>query len=700
MPTSLQKRLDEIIYSTLGPEGAVVRLGGRSTPEQVEYARSVANVLCSDPVAHPAVGLIEAETGIGKSLGYLVPCLAYLALRNLDGPKALPRIIVSTHTRALQRQILEMDAVFAARILRESGVEPPSWAFRMGMDSFWAPERVADHIAHLKETHPERGVVAVQRSWDQVLAAAHESCRTGTGLWVDYVATHFTWPIGVSSKDVCLLAGLEGENARYEEHKVRASDAQLVITNHATTLMCARHNSLLGEDWDAIIVDEAHAIPRAAEGVAATRLQILEVVRVASRAGDMFPTLHRPKRLMELGLSLDAALRRSRPAHNPEVVLRNESLSKRVGGMIAEASGLASALAASCRDRILIEKATREEASLLADLEYVQRSLQQWTGTSPEVSRGIAYSSVRGIPSLMSSPINPGTLMRGIVGKRTRRAVFTSATMSDIVGSSPGFTAFVHQVGMRAEWVVTSRILSPARYGHLEFVLSGSDVPKPFTKDADDASVLLSPAWLSHAAGMIREAAGMGTTLVLTSSFAETEALAALLGDLPVLEHRAGESVFELVPDFQRGRAGVLLTPAAWEGVSFQTPRGGQLVRNLVITRVPFVSHEANFDALRYETLLERGLSDVAARSVLYMNRSTDVGRKLRQGIGRAIRGPGHRVTVWFCDPRMPAEGATSGISTLRGAIPARFRAMYANARVISPTMSRGARKVVMRGGR
>lgn len=691
-----------VVEQVFGEAGLLVARGGRHTPEQLAYAQTVARVLCGSQDQPASVGIIEAETGIGKSLGYLVPALAFIGIKNRGRRGEPVRVIVSTHTRALQRQILDIDLPLAGALVDAAGVTPPVWAFRMGCEAFWSPARVEHHLEELNRSHPLKDDKATVAQWNALLRAAKQSVHTGSGLWLDYLADAARWPAGVASKDICLVSGAMDDNDRYTAHKEAAADAQLVVTNHATLMTSLGNEGVLGDQWAGLVVDEAHTLRQVAESFSTTRLQPREMAIVARRVAAMFPGMRRPKQLEEVADALEATLMAAK-RKDSNFQLNSQEIGSAIVGLAAEALRVAKDLHKACSARIKEAGYSREDVAAVADLEHIKVSLERWIEKSPYLQKGVAYSPVREYPSLLTASAFPGGLVKALIALRAGSTVFTSATLSDGLGKEDSFRSFRREMGIAEQDVVVEARLSPRHYGSLDFVVSASEAPPPFLhlRDDDAESLTLSGDWVKHCAAMIREAMATGKTLVLTGSFTETRALCEAIGHANLIEHQAGATVGELLPDFREGDAAALLSPGAWEGVSLQTARGGQIIKNLVITRLPFPSPDPGMDALRRELMVSRGYSATSSDQVLMLQRLSATCQRLRQGIGRAIRGPSHKVTVWICDPRMPRIGAGARFQSLLGAIPARFRGKYAAARVFTPAgTASNTRRPIMRGAK
>ena len=128
-------------------------------------------------------------------------------------------------------------------------------------------------------------------------------------------------------------------------------------------------------------------------------------------------------------------------------------------------------------------------------------------------------------------------------------------------------------------------------------------------------------------------------------------------------------------------------------------------IQNLVIARLPYENPSTGTSSVVKEIFKARGHDDSMARSLMTFRRKGAASRKLRQGLGRPIRGPKDDATVWFADPRFPLPARTRDalVRALRqpvpqqadigllNAIPARFRngphrALLIDGAIWSPT--------------
>src|SRR5206468_608767 len=111
--------------------------GGEPRPQQVRMAREVAAALASGRHL-----LIEAGTGIGKSIGYLLPAILW-ATRAGPAPPEERRVVISTHTRALQEQLARKDLPLLQRALEPAGVTF-RYALLMGSENYLCVQRLEE----------------------------------------------------------------------------------------------------------------------------------------------------------------------------------------------------------------------------------------------------------------------------------------------------------------------------------------------------------------------------------------------------------------------------------------------------------------------------------------------------------------------------------------------------------------------------
>lgn len=650
----MSKSITLLTAQAFASDGPLARISGRHTVEQGQYALHVAGALERKDYAQ---SLLEAETGTGKSLGYIIP--AMIALSQHKGS----RIVISTFTRALQNQVMNSDLPLAVQVLNRMGITPPSYAFRMGRQAFWSPLRVQMHVQSLlAEPHtPEQA-----DAWRNLLAFARNSAHTGSGLWLDYLDAYGRMPEKISVLDVCLTENSVPDNPAYDRHLEAAREAALIVTNHATLLVNQR-TQVLGGDFYAVIVDEAHEVQTACESFTSLRTQPARIQRTLERIGND-----------KLKAQLQELTQSIHDHDDGEAVWtdgnRSNKLDMHRDAIAAIRDGLRTALS-DLRKAYKGEALSQDEAANLEALQGHEDTLTRWLDhTNGFKQRAIAFSEKLRLPSIASVDSNAGHLFGRVIANMTERVILTSATLAD-AKRNDSFDSICRTLGLAPEDTTDSCRLYPHQYGRMRFVLTPATVSKPVLESGELTAFNIQ--WLAHAAEMIKAAMADGSTLVLCQSFEEARMLGQRVKGL--LVHEAGQNLHEVLPDFRARAVQGLITPSAWEGISLRDSDGNQLIENLVITRLPFAPPNHLIQRLRTDFLRSRGLSDSVIKSILWAGQQQATVTKLRQGLGRGIRHPNDVVTVWFADPRMPAFGSKGG---LLSAIPRRFATEYANATV------------------
>lgn len=227
----------------------------------------------------------------------------------------------------------------------------------------------------------------------------------------------------------------------------------------------------------------------------------------------------------------------------------------------------------------------------------------------------------------------------------------------------------------------------------MSFVLPDPRIADPKFQ-GDDNAAYSSSEWLDYIASMIRAAHARGKrTIVLTTSFVDTEVLGKRIGDLKPLVHGRSTTLGQLLPQYKENPHAILISPSAWEGVNLPG-----MVNELVIPKIPFTS----FDSAEYEIhkleLTARGHDKDSVSRIIYGRLIVNTKRKLGQGIGRGLRSKNDVCTLWLGDPRFPLpDSITKSLddvvldapvrkinTSLVEVIPHRFKSSYEKAPIFN----------------
>jgi ATP-dependent DNA helicase DinG len=684
--------LAEMVQTAFGADGplfqAMVAHRRRYVPQgpQLDYALRAAAAFERkiDIDDRGLVALLEAETGTGKSLGYLVPLSLAVATGKARG-------LISTFTLLLQRQILGEDFPIAAEVVRLMTAKSVSAAPRLGLRNFMSSARVLEL----------RQAMADEHRLDQTTAQALDSmieARDGTiRAWVE---ANGVLPGGVSEADICLLSVASPDAGQFRAHLEVARAADIVVVTHAMLVRSMlRWNQVLtslgdggeGSPFSFGVVDEADQLPRVAASVFSVRVSIpmlhsvadtvpgvvgRRLQRAVQQVGDWFDTV-REQLTQQAGLHSTG---------QGDIIVLGAG---RTTGLRLAAAGRARDLATAL-DRAVSPELPQEDAEALRQM---SQELQQFIETCDDMSdnhaAALRWSPVRAYAGFSVVPLKPGRLCNRLWRPPAflRSLVMTSATLDAPAGANP-FHQFRSDIGLLGDNYAAdiSGRFAPGRFGRLRFVLPDPTIPNPTPRRVDELELestnFSDPVWLDYAtAGIAAAATRGGRVLVLTTSFRDTEALATRLRarGLTPLEHRRGERLATVLDLFRADPSGLLLSPAAWEGVNLPG-----LLSHLVIPRIPFAPTDSVDRYAMLDALVSRGWQLKPAAAVLFRSTMLGAQRRLRQGLGRAIRQTTDDVTAWLLDPRFPLPhklalreglvGVGRPMVAFEACIPERFR--------------------------
>ncbi len=610
--------------------------GFTARPEQLSVAEAVDSAMSRNGIA-----LVEAGTGVGKTLAYLVPALR----------RASPghRIVISTHTLALQGQLAEKDVPFVQTL----GEHPLEAAVVKGRGNYLCLQDYDAARADLWTVGDPQFARIGQ--WSQV---------TATG---DVAELDFTYPgwgdIRVNA-DTCKGAECRFyDQCFYYAMRRAANEASLLLVNHAlffSDLVLRRSptpEARLLPDYDFVVFDEAHHLEAAAAGAfgvafSSARLPaLLDKVRRAARRLDIDP-----ERLKAIGAAADTLFAPFTRAGRPEFFVGDvlpgaadmDGARAQVAGIGTLLDGLALELVKqdtggqpALKDRIdgLRRQCVRakEELSLLFGADHP--NFVRWGSLGRASSRGPHVT-------LNWTPISVAPLLAEALWKEPRAvgAALISATLS----TDGGFAYLRERLGLPAEAstpaaspspITETVVGSPFDYARHCLLYVPAGLPPP----AD------TPSYAAQAAeemiGLI-EAAGGGAFVLFTSHRALNAAYDLLTqSDLPYPLLRQGEMPnARLVQTFKAEQNAVLLgTQSFWEGVD--VPGAG--LRLVIIDRIPFAVPDSPLHKARVDSITEAG-GDWFDEFAL-----PQAQLKLKQGFGRLIRSSSDRGVVALLDTRL-----------------------------------------------
>ena len=641
------------------------------SPEQSRLARAyAAGIGVKDPERNGKIGAIEAATGMGKTV-------AYLSVLMLNAARTDEKAMLSTRTRALQRQIVEQDGPAvreAVRLQTGEDVGPPQ--IRVGRGNYPDTDRMRRAAALLRRENP-----ADPRA-DQMESIADLVDRKEDAATFDDLRQNY----GISpppeiSPDIFRLtaASSEAASAHYNRHREQGRDAKIVVVNHALALMDARAaGGLFAADAERIVAifDEADALPEQARSMSDEQID-LETLQLLAEAAPDDSAAELRQALNELTRAAANELKKGPAVIKPAATL----------------PALAEKTAAAAR----AIKLPPLYSELRAELSAAAAVLMHWAKAArdgnPNFAATLVPSLVRSRPALSLCALSPAAVLARLWKAPEdrpplfRAVVFTSATLSPSGETGDRYNPdhFLRAVAAPSGETNhdATRAFAPEEFGKMSFVLADREAPLPFLpKSGDDQAPQINPEFLQYAAEGIQAASKQGgRVLVLTSSFEVARALGEKIPQ--AILHRRGESAEAALEQYRKpeNKSAILITPSAWEGVNLPG-----LVDHLVIPQIPFPPPDEGKIAALEEKFRAAGKSPESAKHILNAEKRHAAVRKLRQGIGRGLRRKSDRCKLWILDPRFPLppnfvnaprnrmhQGAAAKHANLAGAIPARF---------------------------
>ncbi|MEU9608422.1 ATP-dependent DNA helicase [Streptomyces sp. NPDC048057] len=617
---------------------AVTAVGGVERPGQVSMAEAVAEAV--DDGKHL---LVQAGTGTGKSLGYLVPSLAHGE-----------RVVIATATLALQRQLVERDLPRTVDSLHPLLRRRPEFAMLKGRSNYLCLHRLHEGVPQEEEEglfDPFEAAAPTSKLGQDLLRLRDWADETETGdrdALTPGVSDRAWAQVSVSSRE-CLGASkcAYGAECFAEMARERAKLADVVVTNHALLAIDAIEGAPVLPPHEVLVIDEAHELVSRVTGAATGELtpgQVNRAVRrsaklVNEKAADALQTAAETfERVMELAL----------PGRLEEIP---EDLGYALLALRDAARTVISALGATRDKSVQDEDAVRKQA--LASVENVH-------DVAERITQGSEYDVVwyerhdRFGASLRVAPMSVSGLLREKLFT-DRSVVLTSATLKlggdfNGVGASLGLSPEGTEGDDVPQWKGLD-VGSPFDYPKQGILYVARHLATP-GREGSREDMLDELAELVEAAG--------GRTLGLFSSMRAAQAAAEeLRGRLDNKILLQGEETLgELIKSFAADPETCLFgTLSLWQGVDVPGP-SCQLV---VMDRIPFPRPDDPLMSARQKAVEEAGGNGFMAVA------ATHAALLMAQGAGRLVRATGDRGVVAVLDPRL--ANARYG-SYLRASLP------------------------------
>jgi len=621
---------------------AVKAIGGESRSGQIEMAEAVANALVD---RHHLI--VQAGTGTGKSLAYLVPALVH-------GKK----VLVATATLALQRQLIERDLPKIKGALEKELGRELTFAVYKGVGNYICLQKMnADGTNSDREVLLEIGALEKDakklRTWVEIPGVSgdrDDAPEVDRRVWIAN-STSGRECIGANNCEF-------GSRCFAAKAKAKAQTADIVVTNHTLLAIEIVDSHAILPERDVIILDEAHEFMDRTTQAVTEELTVGRVERAAKMAKKHLPgkaAIAFEKAADQFAEALgdfarDVRNDPTRAGRMPELPAALEAPTRKVKESAAAIIALINA------DSEIIE------GDPLAERGRVRGATQEVLTTATKLlkpSSGQVMWFEPTFSTLYLAPLQVSTVLRENLLTRTP-VIATSATLTvgnsfDSIAASIGFVLSKDLSEDEEPESFEPGEIDPANVQMLDvgspfdFANQGmlylpKHIPEP-GRDGPSAEALTELGELAEAAG--------GRTLALFSSWRGVEMadehLRRVLKELklPIITQRRGDSVGPLVDKFAADPQSILLgTISLWQGIDVPGPS----CILVVIDRIPFPRPDEPVMAARAAEADEAGGSGFMQVSL------PRAALMLAQGTGRLIRSIDDRGVVAILDSRITTK--------------------------------------------
>ncbi|GAB5489926.1 MAG: helicase C-terminal domain-containing protein [Phototrophicaceae bacterium] len=632
-----------------------------SRQEQIMMAQSIAHIFNEGGNL-----MIEAGTGTGKSLAYLVPAVLWAEKNN-------QRIVISTNTINLQDQLINNDVP----ILKEVMEKDFRAEVMKGRGNYLCPRRLAAVRRRRPSNLDELKTLAKILVWLQESQTGDKneiSLRSGE---------YFIWSRLSAEDEDCSLhrcqAQMEGTCPYFKARK-KAEAAHIVISNHALLVSDAVSDNAVLPNYKYLIADEAHQLEDAVTNGLSTRVDQTGLLRRLTDLGGVNSGL--------LGDLLRSARNSAPDKHTMRLEAFIQDIGEATKAMQSQVRSFFEAVNQFIQDsrsdksyKIRLDNKKRGHASFqmlgsawetlaeyfevvidaMGQLSSALKQLEKYNIPSfedhvnatratqgnlneifndlnncilePEPNRVYWINNAKSVEwlSIQSAPLHVGPLMEDYIWNTKDAVVLTSATLR-----TAGSFQFTRE-RLYAESAKEVALGSPFNYKDSTLLYVPDDIPQPNERGYQHAVEK----------GIVELAAALnGRVLALFTSYGQLRETAAnisprlALGNIAVYDQATGGSREALLESFKSSEKAVLLgTRSFWEGIDIP---GNDLVA-LVIVRLPFAVPNDPIFAARSGTYSDT-FNDYAVPDAIL---------RFRQGFGRLIRTKSDRGIVSIFDSRV-----------------------------------------------
>ncbi len=568
--------------------------------------------------------IVEAGTGVGKSMAYLIPVMEALSSEIIE------RAVISTYTKALQRQLIEKDIP----LLAERFFPELRYVIALGSENYLCLRRLGLSRQYGLFDPPDEGGLPALMKWSE---------ETETGLLMEISPPLSLWrrvcrePDNCHGKDCRFYRACHYQKAKAEERKAR-----LIIANHHLFFanMASGWNVL--SPFEMAVLDEAHEVERVATDylgyeLSNTRISYILDNLISRRGRGLLMRLPwlDEVRLRELSGLIDRVRGQAERFFREVSGFLSGEKTRRV-----RQSGVFLDILSEHMEQLGEELHSLYEESVDQEEKRELRTAEERVGGVVETLKAINGQDLEGHVywaeeegrriRLVATPIEVADRLREELFNVLGPVVFTSATLS--VGGSLDYTKSC--LGM--EEADTLLLHSPFSYRDQALLYLPGDLPLPDSSEyirrlTDEVQTIIRTV--------------DGKALVLFTSYAVmNQVLDVVEFDGFRIFVQGDMENYSLMEAFKKaGRAALFGTYTFWQGIDLP----GDLLHAVIITKLPFAVPTEPVTEARMEALKEKGLDPFYAFQV------PQAAITLKQGVGRLIRSSNDYGVVAILDSRV-----------------------------------------------
>jgi ATP-dependent DNA helicase DinG len=621
------------VENYLGAEGILSsRLDGfEYRHQQMDMASAV-----EDAFGNAKHLIVEAGTGTGKSLAYLIPAILWAVENN-------KKVVISTYTKTLQHQILNHDIPF----LRDKLGIPFRYALCMGNENYLSLRRMKRSAQAGLFTQENE-----ENQWEGIFNWAGET-ETGYRSDLPFEVLPPVWEEVGRQKDLCLGKNCETHSSCfYFKARKKWFGAHLLIVNHHLFFANVANAGAVLPAFDAVVFDEAQNLEEAATQFLGLEISNSHMIYFLDRLHnprtkrglltrvDHDSVPHLRKLVMSVRQVVEAffnhlleeygkdkrVLRFYKPPvldnsiYVPLEALR-EGLKSLEAGLQTEEDRVDVSAAA--------ERCFEFNNSLSAILNQHMRGYVYWIEIVPR--KRFARVVLRGVP------IHVAEELQEQVFKKLDRIVMTSATLT----TSKGFGFIKERIGYQADEELA--LDAPFDYPNQALLYVPDDLPEPNDETGNYVE------GISNRCRELVEASG-GKTFILFTSYALLNQVYERLDDMHIqfpLIRQGDMPTGLMIKKFKEKSSVIFGTNSFWQGVDVP----GDALQSVIITKLPFDVPKEPLTEARIEELRRQHIDPFKnyqiPRAII----------QLKQGFGRLIRKKTDTGVVSILDARMRRRG-------------------------------------------